>query len=112
MTLANQICEACGSDAQPLSDVAAQQLLKEVPGWQMLTVDGTRRISKTFKTSDFNAAIKKAQAIAEIADAADHHPELVVEWGKIKVSWWTHSVSGLHKNDFIMAAKTDTLFDA
>ena len=47
---------------------------------------------------------------SEIAEQEDHHPRIVTEWGRVAVQWWTHVISGLHRNDFIMAAKTDELF--
>jgi len=46
-----------------------------------------------------------------LADAEDHHPTLLVEWGRVTVSWWTHSLGGLHRNDFVMAARTDRILD-
>jgi 4a-hydroxytetrahydrobiopterin dehydratase len=47
--------------------------------------------------------------VGEVAEAEDHHPALLTEWGKVTVTWWTHAVKGLHRNDFIAAAKTDQL---
>ena len=48
--------------------------------------------------------------VAELAEVEDHHPEIVLEWGNVTVSWWSHKIKGLHKNDFICASKTDDLF--
>ena len=48
--------------------------------------------------------------VADLAEEEDHHPEIVLEWGKVTVNWWSHKIKGLHKNDFIAAAKTDALF--
>ncbi|MCH7619280.1 MAG: 4a-hydroxytetrahydrobiopterin dehydratase, partial [Candidatus Marinimicrobia bacterium] len=45
-----------------------------------------------------------------IAEEEGHHPAILTEWGSVKVSWWTHKIKGLHKNDFIMASKTDRIF--
>ena len=44
-----------------------------------------------------------------MAEEEGHHPALLTEWGRMTVTWWTHKISGLHRNDFIMAAKTDEL---
>ena len=57
----------------------------------------------------WNARPVMRGAIAELAEAEGHHPALLTEWGKVTVSWWTHKIRGLHRNDFIMAAKTDAL---
>jgi 4a-hydroxytetrahydrobiopterin dehydratase len=48
--------------------------------------------------------------VGELAEAEGHHPVLVTRWGSVTVIWWTHKIRGLHRNDFIMAAKTDALF--
>lgn len=109
MQLAEQTCAACDSSAKPLSDVAIEQLLAELQGWQLEHSSGIKKLAKVFTVKDFSAAVAYAQAIAELANQHDHHPALVVEWGRITVQWWTHSINGLHKNDFIMAAKTDAL---
>jgi len=63
-----------------------------------------------FKCDDFVAAMNFAQEITAIAEQVDHHPALLIEWGKLSVSWWTHSLGGLHINDFIMAAYTQQLY--
>ncbi|HKM77940.1 MAG TPA: 4a-hydroxytetrahydrobiopterin dehydratase, partial [Candidatus Bathyarchaeia archaeon] len=48
--------------------------------------------------------------VGKIAQAQSHHPVLVTEWGRVTVTWWTHKIKGLHRNDFIMAAKTDQIY--
>jgi 4a-hydroxytetrahydrobiopterin dehydratase len=73
-------------------------------------VDGINRLQRVFKMKNFVAALDFANKIGEIAEDEDHHPMLIVEWGKVTVHWWTHVVKGLHKNDFIMAAKTDEIY--
>jgi len=52
-----------------------------------------------------------ANKLAEISEAEGHHPDILIEWGKVTVNWWSHSIKGLHQNDFVMAAKTDVLFE-
>lgn len=47
--------------------------------------------------------------VGALAEAQGHHPALITEWGRVTVCWWTHKIGGLHRNDFIMAARTDTL---
>ena len=56
------------------------------------------------------AGLKFVSKVANLAEEEDHHPEIILEWGKVTVSWWSHKIKGLHKNDFIAAAKTDCLF--
>ncbi len=66
-------------------------------------------LSRTFKLKNFAAALDLANRIGELAEAENHHPQLVVEYGRLGVSWWTHAIGGVHKNDFIMAARCDAL---
>ena len=48
--------------------------------------------------------------VGALAEQEGHHPALLTEWGRVTVSWWTHAIGGLHRNDFILAARTDTLY--
>ncbi len=66
-------------------------------------------LGRTFEVRDFAAALDLANRIGELAEAENHHPRLVVEYGRLDVCWWTHTIGGVHKNDFIMAARTDQL---
>jgi 4a-hydroxytetrahydrobiopterin dehydratase len=68
------------------------------------------RLEKSFKFENFTQAMAFASRVAQAAEAEDHHPALLTEWGRVTVTWWTHRIKGLHRNDFIMAAKTDELF--
>jgi 4a-hydroxytetrahydrobiopterin dehydratase len=64
-------------------------------------------LSRTFKLKNFVAALELANRIGELAEGENHHPRLVVEYGRLAVSWWTHAISSVHRNDFIMAARTN-----
>ncbi len=68
------------------------------------------RLQKAFRFGNFADALEFANALGRVADAESHHPRLTVEWGRVGVDWWTHKIRGLHRNDFIMAAKTDEIF--
>ncbi|HSE95394.1 MAG TPA: 4a-hydroxytetrahydrobiopterin dehydratase, partial [Methylomirabilota bacterium] len=57
----------------------------------------------------FVAALDFTNRVGALAEAEGHHPALLTEWGRVTVSWWTHAIRGLHRNDFVMAAKTDRL---
>lgn len=107
--LSQTTCIACRADDPKLRDEEVARLLHDVPEWQVVEMDGIRRLQRIIKTNDFVAALELANKIGKIAETEDHHPMLIVEWGRLTVQWWTHVVQGLHKNDFIMAAKTDLL---
>lgn len=103
-------CVPCRGDAPPLGKVEIGALIPQVPDWDLLEVDGIPRLRRVFKFKNFAQALAFTNRVGEIAEAEDHHPALLTEWGKVTVSWWTHKVKGLHKNDFIMAAKTDAIY--
>lgn len=108
--LTKQTCEACRADAPQLSDAEIAGLRPEVPEWDLIEVDGERRLRRTFKFKNFAEALAFTQRVGDLAEAADHHPALLTEWGKVTVDWWTHKIGGLHRNDFIMAAKSDQTY--
>jgi len=71
--------------------------------------DGIKRLERSFDFEDFVGALAFTNNVGELAEREGHHPDILTEWGRVTVSWWTHKIGGLHKNDFIMAAKTDAL---
>lgn len=107
--LKQQKCEACNSNAQPVSQAEIEQLKPQIPGWEILEREGILRLEKVYKFPDFQSAIAFTNSVGDEAEKEGHHPALLTEWGKVTVTWWTHSISGLHKNDFIMAARTDEI---
>jgi 4a-hydroxytetrahydrobiopterin dehydratase len=75
----------------------------------MIEVEGESRLERSYKFPDFKTALEFTNRVGEAAEEQGHHPALLTEYGKVTVTWWTHAISGLHKNDFIMAAKTDEI---
>ena len=63
-----------------------------------------------FRFDDFAKALAFTNALGQLAEEEDHHPALLTEWGRVTVTWWTHKIRGLHRNDFVMAAKADELY--
>ena len=107
--LAQLKCIACRGGDPALTDAEIADLQPHVPQWQLVTQDNILRLQRVFKLKDYAQALEFTNKIAAIAEAEDHHPLIILEWGRVTVQWWTHVVKGLHKNDFIMAAKTDKL---
>ena len=103
-------CEPCRKDSPALSDQEIENLLTQIDGWQHIEESGVPKLKRRFKTKNYANSIRFTNAIAELAEQENHHPLLIVEYGSVTVIWWTHSIQGLHKNDFIMAAKTSELF--
>lgn len=107
--LATQHCEACRIDAPTVCDSQIPELLKQIPDWQLINVDGINQLQRVYKFKNFKQAMAFSNRLADLAEAEGHHPGILTEWGKVTVTWWSHSIKGLHRNDFIMAAKTDAL---
>jgi 4a-hydroxytetrahydrobiopterin dehydratase len=111
MTELSQLkCVACRGGDPMLTDDEVAELHPKVPEWEIVEVDGINRLQRIFKFKDYIEAVAFTNKIAMSAEKEDHHPLLIVEWGRVTVQWWTHIVKGLHKNDFIMAAKTDLYY--
>ncbi|MEW6083877.1 MAG: 4a-hydroxytetrahydrobiopterin dehydratase [Chloroflexota bacterium] len=110
MNLAELKCVACRGGDPSLTEAEIAELLPQIPEWQLVVGDGTPQLNRVFKFKNYAQALDFTNSIAAIAEAEDHHPLIVLEWGRVTVQWWTHVVKGLHKNDFIMAAKTDEIF--
>ena len=107
--LSEMKCEACQADAPKVSDEELAELIRMIPAWGVEVRDGVMQLERVYKFKNFKLAMVFTNALAELAEAEFHHPGILTEWGKVTVTWWSHSIKGLHKNDFIMAAKTDQL---
>ena len=106
--LASNTCEACRIDAPTVSDNEAAILIKEIEGWDLIN-DGIKKLKKEFSFSNYSDSVDFLNKVADMADKEDHHPQIILEWGKVTVIWWSHKIKGLHKNDFICAAKTNKI---
>lgn len=103
-------CGACREGAPKVTDVEIKDLLLQVPDWKIVEQNKIKRLVRTFKFDNFSQGLLFTNQVGEIAEAEDHHPSLLTEWGQVTVSWWTHKIKGLHQNDFIMAANTDLCY--
>ena len=109
MSLKESKCEACTIDAPLVSDSEAKVLLLELDGWVIESVSDINQLIKTYKFSNYAESLDFSNKVADLAESEDHHPKIVLEYGSVEVSWWSHKIKGLHKNDFICAAKTDLI---
>jgi 4a-hydroxytetrahydrobiopterin dehydratase len=107
--LVKEKCVACRSDAPQVTEDEIATLYPQVPEWQLTEENGIRMLQRAFRFPNFVEALGFTVKVGALAEAEGHHPRLVAEWGKVTVTWWTHKIRGLHRNDFIMAAKTDAL---
>lgn len=100
-------CTPCQGGVPPMSCDVAEEHLNEVPGWELL--DNASKLKRTFKFDNFVDAMRLAQRVGELCETEGHHPDLTIGWGYCRVEFQTHKISGLHENDFIMAAKVNQL---
>jgi len=103
-------CVACRKDAPTVTADEIAELRPQIPDWDLVELDGIKRLRRVFPVDDFAQAMEFTNNVAELAEREGHHPALLTEWGRTTVTWWTHKIKGLHRNDFIMAAKTDLLY--
>lgn len=108
--LAQMNCVRPRSGEPPLAEDKVVELHSQVPDWEIVAREGINQLERVFTFKDFGEALQFTNRMGELAEAEDHHPALLTEWGKVTVTWWTHTVGGLHFNDFIAAAKTDELY--
>ena len=108
--LVSSVCEACRIDAPKVTAAQIELLHPQIPDWEMIQVNGIDQLQRQFTFGNFLDALQFTNKVGELAESEGHHPALLTEWGKVQVSWWSHKIKGLHRNDFIMAAKTDALF--
>ncbi len=109
-SLSQMKCEACRADAKPATQEERADFGKQIPEWRVETVDGVDRLVRRFSFKDFAQALSFTNRVGAIAEEVQHHPKLVTEWGACEVSWWSHEMGGLHRNDYILAARTDQAF--
>ena len=105
-------CVACRGGEPKLTESEILDLRPQIAEWQVKEVNGEKRLERVFKFKNFVQALEFTNKIGTIAEQEDHHPLLITEWGRVTVDWWTHTIGGLHKNDFIMAAKSDFLYQS
>jgi 4a-hydroxytetrahydrobiopterin dehydratase len=109
-TLVEQRCTACRGGEPTLTDEEIAALTPQVPDWEVIERDGIKRLRRVFRFKSFADALAFTNRVGALAEAEGHHPAILTEWGRVTVTWWTHKIKGLHRNDFIMAAKTDRAY--
>jgi 4a-hydroxytetrahydrobiopterin dehydratase len=109
--LARETCVTCRPDSPRITAAETAALLPEIPQWRIVERDGISRLERVFSFPNFVDALAFTNRIGALAEEAGHHPAITTEWGRVTVGWWTHAIAGLHRNDFVMAAKTDERYE-
>ncbi|KAJ8546568.1 hypothetical protein K7X08_032642 [Anisodus acutangulus] len=109
--LSTKKCVPCNTkDLRPMTEEAANQLMAQVSGWDLVNDGDTLKLHRSWKVKTFTKGLEFFQEVANVAEAEGHHPDLhLVGWNNVKIDIWTHAVGGLTENDFILAAKINGL---
>lgn len=107
--LVEQQCEACRVDAPLVTEQEGQELQRQIPEWERVELYGVPQLQRDYTFKNFAEALAFTNQVGRLAEEQGHHPAILLEYGKVRVRWWTHKINGLHRNDFIMAARTDEL---
>lgn len=110
-SLATERCVACRPDSPRVTSAEIAELKAQIPAWSLVEREGIQRLERVYQFRNFAEALAFTNQVGELAEVEGHHPALLTEWGKATVSWWTHAIRGLHRNDFIMAVKTDEIWE-
>ena len=99
-------CVPCSGSEDPLTQEEIEVYLPQVPEWELLHEPD--RIVRTIKTKNFMDAVALIQEIAQLAEEEGHHPNVAIKnYNQLTIELFTHKISGLHVNDFILATKID-----
>jgi len=103
-------CIPCRGDSPQVIEAEVKEYLPQIPDWQLVSVDNERRLKRAYKFENFAGPLAFTNQVGGLAEEQDHHPQIILEWGKVTIWWWTHAIGGLHRNDFVMAARCDALY--
>jgi 4a-hydroxytetrahydrobiopterin dehydratase len=107
--LGNEKCTACRRDSPRVTEAEVLELKPQIPDWILLEREGIERLERVYPFANFAEALAFTNRVGALAGEEGHHPAILTEWGRVTVTLWTHKIRGLHRNDFIMAAKVDSL---
>jgi 4a-hydroxytetrahydrobiopterin dehydratase len=110
--LARERCTACRRDSPSVSQDEIEELLPQMPEWALIDREDIPKLDREYRFRNFAQSLDFTNRVGEMAEEEGHHPRLTTEWGKVRVTWWTHKIRNLHRNDFVMAAKTNEIYAA
>ena len=107
--LTHERCVACRRDSPRVTDEDIAELKPQIPDWDIVEHNEIPSLERAYRLKNFVQALDLTNKVGTLAEEEGHHPAILTEYGKVTVVWWTHKIKGLHRNDFIMAAKTDQI---
>ena len=103
--LAKKTCIPCKGGVPPLKGEKLDDLLEKLKNnWKIIK---EHHLEKEYSFKNFKEALDFTNKVGELAENQDHHPDIFLAWGKVKLTIWTHKIDGLTESDFIFAAKAD-----
>ena len=108
--LKTEKCTACRADAPVATREEIENFQMQSPHWKVREESGEPQVQREYSFPDFQSALDFTNKIGALAESENHHPAITTEYGKVTVAWWTHKIKNIHRNDLIMAAKTDEIF--
>ena len=108
----SKFCIVCHPDAPKATKEQISKFLNIYLEWELIEDNQVPQLKRIYKFNDYIGAVDFTKKIADISEKENHHPSILLEWGKVTVRWWTHKIKGLHENDFIMSAKTDEIYNS
>lgn len=108
-SLADKTCVPCRGGTPPLKGKELAAIHQQLPESAQWNVVNEHHIVRAYKFPDFRSALAFVNKVGELAEAQGHHPDILLGWGKVEITTWTHAVEGLTESDFILAAKIDRL---
>ncbi len=109
-TLAQLDVAAVRADSHAVTEPELTEFRQAVPEWNVVDRGGMPALERTYRFKNFEQALAFTNRVGALAEQAGHHPAILTEWGRVTVTWWTHVIRNLHRNDFILAARSDQAF--
>ena len=107
--LTSEKCTACRRDSPRVTEQEISELKPLIPEWKLVERDGIQRLERVFTFANFADALGFTNRVGALAEEEGHHPAILTEWGRVTVTLWTHKIRALHRNDFVMSAKLNSL---
>jgi len=109
-TLAQMECERVRAGSPAVIEPELSDYRQALSEWKVVERDGMPALERIYLFKNFKQALAFTNRVGALAELAGHHPAILTEWGRVTVTWWTHVIRNLHRNDFILAARTDQAF--
>jgi 4a-hydroxytetrahydrobiopterin dehydratase len=105
-----QDCAQIRGNETPLTNDDIVEMKRQTSMWEVVMPNGAKMLRRTFTFDMYGDGLVFTNRIARQAEQQNHHPRITLNYSDVVVEWWTHAINGLHRNDFIMAARTDKTY--